>query len=679
MSALDSSVTLEDVFAVVGNKRVPLAPELAGYLVLEIAERADGAGGDVDPRSVFVGDEGTVALVKPKRDSIIGDAETSIRAALARLLEASGSQTPALAAASKRKSGGGLHVLAEELEAALIPVNRAAGRRALARLAREVKRVTMGVGRNAQPTGGESAVPTRRAPSSPSHQAPIGLSQPPPAPPTPMPMPVQTPLPPLAPSSAPPDIALPPLAPPPATPSLVAPQAPSEPTAPIARKAAASFTKEEEPTTARGQIPDEVLKKATPEPVGVKPLARPRTDPLGRPQTDKDIEASELPTMEFVPPGRAPSESQADVDALIADFGVSGGGDAHARGELKQIAGLEPTPMPPDALSSELSPEMRKRLETQPPLGEPTGPDSGISGLLAASEDAESRASAPPTPLPMPVAARVPNPLPPMRSASGSLSDARQLPTQPSKLKQNRNSLPSIPTQPRKRSNLGVVIAVLAIAAGGFAVWRLAPGLLAGRQPAPVAPASVSSAPQAPVPCNQLLIVTDVPAHAEVLLRKGQAPIDVEKMPVGARLEFVATAEGFAPKRVVVPLGAAWDPAPDGRPRYEAGVQLDKSKAPHGTNDPWPPGEPGSAVGGQGPPGTVHVVATPRGAEIWMLAGLGPEAKIEQQLACDEDLDVLVAGPTTFRKRLHVAAGDFVPEDPVPGKPARRVARVSGK
>ena len=83
-------------------------------------------------------------------------------------------------------------------------------------------------------------------------------------------------------------------------------------------------------------------------------------------------------------------------------------------------------------------------------------------------------------------------------------------------------------------------------------------------------------------------------------------------------------------------------------------MQLDKSKAHAGANDPWPPGEPGSEVGGQGPPGTVHVVATPRGAEVWMLVGMGPEARIEQ-LHCGQDFDVLVAGPTTFRKRLHVA------------------------
>ncbi len=55
--AIDASVTLDEVLAVVGSKRVPLAPELAGYLVLEIAEHADPAGGDIDAKSVFVGEE----------------------------------------------------------------------------------------------------------------------------------------------------------------------------------------------------------------------------------------------------------------------------------------------------------------------------------------------------------------------------------------------------------------------------------------------------------------------------------------------------------------------------------------------------------------------------------------------------------------------------------------------
>src|SRR5262249_26499362 len=82
--SIDRSVTLDDVFVVVGSKRVPLAPELAGYLALEIAEGAQGQG-DVDPRSVFIGEEGTVALVRGREAP--GDAEASVRSFLLRLLE----------------------------------------------------------------------------------------------------------------------------------------------------------------------------------------------------------------------------------------------------------------------------------------------------------------------------------------------------------------------------------------------------------------------------------------------------------------------------------------------------------------------------------------------------------------------------------------------------------------
>ena len=150
---LEASITVEEVLAVVSTKRVPLAPELAGYLALEIAEGAGGALGEVDARQIYIGDEGSVALVRAKKagaaPSAPDDTESSIRAILQKLLDASGSQTPALGAAAKRAPGGGVPALSQELEAALIPVNRAAGRRALARLAREVKRVTLGVGRNA--------------------------------------------------------------------------------------------------------------------------------------------------------------------------------------------------------------------------------------------------------------------------------------------------------------------------------------------------------------------------------------------------------------------------------------------------------------------------------------------------------------------------------------------------
>ena len=75
----------------------------------------------------------------------------------------------------------------------------------------------------------------------------------------------------------------------------------------------------------------------------------------------------------------------------------------------------------------------------------------------------------------------------------------------------------------------------------------------------------------------------------------------------------------------------------------------------------------------------MHIVSSPRGAEIWLLAGVGPETKVEQLLACDTDVDVLIAGPTTLRKRLHVAAASFVLDPSTGSGPPLRVAKVSAK
>jgi hypothetical protein len=76
-------------------------------------------------------------------------------------------------------------------------------------------------------------------------------------------------------------------------------------------------------------------------------------------------------------------------------------------------------------------------------------------------------------------------------------------------------------------------------------------------------------------------------------------------------------------------------------------------------------------------------VATPRGAEVWMLVGGSPETQVVEQ-TCDDDVEILVAGPTTLRKRMHVGAGDFTSGDPLAasGPPPRipsRVAHVSAK
>ncbi len=658
--ALESSITLDDVFGMVGNKRVPLAPELAGYLALEIAEGADEAGGDVDPKSVYIAEEGTVALVKRRDSSSGGDAEGSIRAMLGRLLDASGSKTVALTAAAKRRSTGSLRALSEELEAALIPVNRAAGRRALARLAREVKRVTMRVGRSAGAGPGPGPA--------------IGLSIPP------------------------------------ANPAAAIPPRPPGP-------AAARHPAEEPPTARRAVLP-EIAQKAVPSDRGEPP--RPVSIDL------EEIEEAPSPKpgpslpdpqpLPARPPStrpRAPEYSAADVDSLLADFARSSQrpDQAIAR-DLKAMAGLDPTPPPPGTLPArdDLPPPSRPRdsgIESLLAMSDPTvEPPRAAAPAPVISPETNRRSPTPATPAQAPlskraVAARaaqaaaaaalpLPEPSRPAdaKEAAPSRPRARSQAEIPTGAAIRKSSLSRISTgefrrTAKPRSDVWLVVLLLAlIGVGVGVVWTLKPGFLTGRTPEKIAQekAAAEAARQQALQtmqanaCKVTLEVADAPANAEVLLREGQAPVDVDRMPVGARLEFVATAEGFAPKRAVVPAGVSWDTGVANKPRYEVAVQLDKSSGKKG--DLWPPGEPGSEVGGKGAPGTVHIVSTPRGAEVWLLAGLGPDARIEG-LPCDQDVDVLVAGPTTLRKRLHVAAGSFAPgpEAPTDG----RFAKVSAK
>jgi hypothetical protein len=728
-SALDASVTLEDVFAVVSAKRVPLAPELAGYLILEIVDGADPAGGAIDPKSVFIGDEGTVALVRPRKDAASSeDAESSARALLARLLEASGSQTPALAATAKRRSGGGLRALASEVESALIPVNRSAGRRALARLAREVKRVTQGVGRNAT-----SAAPPRRedpkpepAPASTRSDEPRGdtgvegfedeaktrakVTKDGPRVARPQPPALRrasaslprTPPPPAAANASDADSAD----------AVIA--ALGEPTPPPAAPEASTAAPDVAPPAApRGMLP----KVQPPKPRTLTPMPGKASAVLEEPEKTKDsLFAGD------------------EVDSLLATFEVSSlKDDKGVSRDLKELVGLDPTPPPPEAKDLAKLVESvvgKKAAEGGSSLGsepldlpspadetghrsESLDPDAGLDELLGLGAEDETPGLPRPDPegdaLTAPLerdhergASTVPAPsarleskvelapkrLPavmgarsePAKAASPAVAPA-SLPG-PSAASNDGPRLPPEPAfeQPRapKTSFALAAIALIVLVAGAGAVYKFRPDFFGGKGKGPDTSPSASTAPSssaAPVAkCKATVVATDVPPGAEVLWRVGQAPTDVERMPVG-RLEFVATAEGHAPKRAVVPAGASWDTGADGKPRFELAVQLDPAKKP-GVVEPWPPGEPGTSVGGNGAPGTVHLVTTPRGAEVWLLVGLGPEARVER-LKCESEVDVLVAGPGAFRKRLHASADDIAkaPLDDT----QTRVIRLSAK
>jgi hypothetical protein len=737
VSSLETSVTLEDVFAVVEAKRVPLAPELAGYLTLEIADGTDAGSGDVDPKTVFISEEGTVALVRPKKDVITGDAEASVRTLLAKLLDASGSGTPALTTAAKRKTGNGLPALVEELEAALIPVNRAAGRRALARLAREVKRVLLGVGRNAS------------APSVPNRADPRPVAGPPHARPT------------LRKRE---DDRT-------SDPKIVGPKTDTaqgdagvrrigsfDDEAATAQRAnqlnelVSNMNAVEGAAASEAKVESRIPPKAEPkiepkiEPAKVAP---PPVRAPGSGLPPPPVKSASGPPGPPPPPRRGEPSAAApelktdreptlfggdEVDSLLDSFGVSSAhGDKQMARELKAIAGLSPTPPPPDAKTlAELTKDVGRSL----PKKINTGVDGDSVEALLALADAsgpvpparvnDAPPAAPPPVAPPPVASPAGANLPPSPLFGGASSPAalRHTEASPPATSPVRGEPARIDAPPpraeasstkagpspaatasgaRAKADLGLnttskrsraatgghrpraprtgmamlVLTLLALAGGTIAIWKFAPEVFTGKKKAA---GSASAPPTAIVPpaskCKVALVLTDVPANAEILLRMGQAPVDVERMPVGTRLELVATAEGYAPRRAVIKGESPWDKGPDGKPRIEVPIQLDPSKAKAGTVDPWPAAEPGSQVGGSGAPGTVHVVSNVRGAEVWLLAGLGPEARIDQ-LRCDGDIDVLFAGPPALRKRLHVSEKDIAAS--APDSAGNKVVSISAK
>ena len=749
MSSLETSITLEDVFTVVEAKRVPLAPELAGYLTLEIADGTDAGSGDVEPKTVFISEEGTVALVRPKKDSITGNAEASVRALLTKLLEASGSGTPALTTAAKRKPGNGLPALVEELEAALIPVNRAAGRRALARLVREVKRVLLGVGRNA------SAAPVQ---SRPEPKAPV-VAAAPHARPALRKREDDRPSDPKVPAQRPGD-------PKDGGASLV----PSEP----ALRRSGAFDDEAATAKRTNQLSelassmnavdgssadDEGVAPEppkTPQALPRSPIATRRASPRPPPAQlpPPPMKPGSSPPAPLAPPpkrdavapvitearpdGAGPSLFGGDeVESLLDSFGVSSAHeDKQMARELKAIAGLSPTPPPPDAktlaeLTKDIGKGLPKKLDSSidgdsveallaladasgplplpsmandsippvaiapPPIASAAGANLPPSPLFGGASASASAAAAKGAPAALRQASDSPHPPEPLRAEA--LAKPADPPKKPApaptasgaRAKAEGSIPPSGPRTTGKRSRAAsgghpprapktgmamLVFALLVLAGGTVAVWKFAPQVFTGkkRPPASTAPSATPATPK----CKVALVLTDVPANAEILLRVGQAPVDVERMPVGTRLELIATAEGYAPRRAVIKGESHWDNGPDGKPRIEVPIQLDPSKAKPGAIDPWPSAEPGSQVGGSGAPGTVHVVSNVRGAEVWLLAGLGPEARIDQ-LRCDSDIDVLFAGPPSLRKRLRITEKEIA--DTTPDAAGNKVVNVSAK
>ncbi|HYP98464.1 MAG TPA: hypothetical protein VER96_07310 [Polyangiaceae bacterium] len=133
------SVTLSEVKRAARAHRAPLAGESAGYLVLAVADQVLQAPRLVQVADVQLAEDGALRVMSARASSD-EEAELSLRRTLDQLLLVASSGSAALTRASRRTAPVGLAALVRELEAALIPVNRSAARRALSRLHRETAR-----------------------------------------------------------------------------------------------------------------------------------------------------------------------------------------------------------------------------------------------------------------------------------------------------------------------------------------------------------------------------------------------------------------------------------------------------------------------------------------------------------------------------------------------------------
>lgn len=165
------SVTLCEVRRAARAHRAPLAGESAGYLVLAIADQVLNAPRLVRAEQVQLSEGGALRVLSGQASSE-AEAELSLRQVLEQLLSIASSGSAALTRASRRTVPLGLSSLVHELEAALIPVNRAAARRALARVHREtVRALDSGELPAEEPEFAAAPAPARLAPQADSATA----------------------------------------------------------------------------------------------------------------------------------------------------------------------------------------------------------------------------------------------------------------------------------------------------------------------------------------------------------------------------------------------------------------------------------------------------------------------------------------------------------------------------
>ncbi len=344
--------------------------------------------------------------------------------------------------------------------------------------------------------------------------------------------------------------------------------------------------------------------------------------------------------------GNRPS-GRPDEAALDAELDALLGLDPEEPPTQKKPRPAAPAPSAPDvAPPAPRPPDVVTKAAVAPTI--PSLPSAAKDAPPAGAREAGAAARTPfpaaaPAPTPVPVPARAPEP----QTQSGRRVRTYDL----------------FEDEPRPKSGGAVIGGVFFFAAVVLGIAYITVGQMGARKllglPASDVVAPVASAPSAAsVIESGELHVTSTPPHAQVFLRLGPGPALATDLPVGVAQEFVAIANGRVPTRAVVPADAAWESAGQGQARYELAMQTGKELASGADVElgatllPQAPGAPKGSLG------TVRVITTPPGAQVYQLIGFTPDVRVSG-MHVDRSYELLVYVPGYAIETRVVQAADF--------------------
>ena len=135
-----NGVSIAQLVDVAAHLQVSVPAELGGCIVLAAADQLVSRPLEIAPSQLMLFEDG-VLRISGGISSDETTAESRLRELLGSLLRGACAVTPALLRAARRSSAGDMLAFVRELEIALVPTNRGAAKRALARLCRDVSRV----------------------------------------------------------------------------------------------------------------------------------------------------------------------------------------------------------------------------------------------------------------------------------------------------------------------------------------------------------------------------------------------------------------------------------------------------------------------------------------------------------------------------------------------------------